>query len=143
VGDRDRHRRTIAAWIVWVVLGASAGPVASQQLLVPMDREQENHLKAYGFTFGVLTAGQTAEWLLNYRAGSFLVPDTPDNRRRAAIMGVSVEGLDGAGLAGIRREIEGSNMEAVPLEKAPKIAIYTPPNSSPWDDAVTMALEYA
>ncbi|MFV1986666.1 MAG: asparagine synthetase B [Gemmatimonadota bacterium] len=144
MGDGDRHRRAIAAWIVWLALGAVfAGPVASQQLLVPMDREQENHLKAYGFAFGVLTAGQAAEWLLNYRAGSFLVPDNPENRRRAAIMGVSVEGLDGAGLARIRREIEGSNMEAVPLEKAPRIAIYTPPNSSPWDDAVTMALEYA
>jgi len=144
VGDHGRQNRGWTAWVVWfAIAGVSAGPVSGQQLLVPMDREQENHLKAYGFTFGVLTAGQSAEWLLNYRAGSFLVPDTPDNRRRAAFMGVSVELLGGAGLARIRREIEGGNMEAVPLEKAPKIAIYTPPNSSPWDDAVTMALEYA
>ena len=55
------------------------------QLLVPMDREQENHLKAYGFTFALLVEGQTGEWLLNYRAGSFLVSDTPDNRRKAAL----------------------------------------------------------
>jgi hypothetical protein len=127
------------------VLFAALGvrPSAGQQLLVPMDREQENHLKAYGFAFSALTAGQSAEWLLNYRDGAFLVPDTPENRRRAAFMGVSVELLDGAGLARIRAQIENSNMESVPLEKAPRIAIYTPPNSSPWDDAVTMALEYA
>jgi len=122
---------------------AIATPVSAQQLLVPMDRKQENHLKAYGFTFGVLTGGASAEWLLNYRAGSFLVPDTPVNRRRAALMGVSIEAVDGRALARIRREIEDSNMESVPLEKAPRIAIYSPPNSSPWDDAVTMALDYA
>ncbi len=144
MGNLGRQCRGRTVWLVWLTLtGVSIGPVSGQQLLVPMDREQENHLKAYGFTFGVLTAGQSAEWLLNYRAGSFLVPDTPDNRRRAAFMGVSVESLDGARLARIRRKMEDSNMEAVPLEKAPKIAIYTPPNSSPWDDAVTMALEYA
>ena len=125
------------------MLLAATGPLGAQQLLVPMDREQENHLKAYGLTFSVLTAGQAAEWLLNYRAGSFLIPDTPDNRRRAAFMGVSVEAVGGAALARIRSSIESSNMESVPLEKAPTIAIYTPPNSSPWDDAVTMALEYA
>ena len=113
------------------------------QLLVPMDREQENHLKAYGYVFGALSAGQSAEWLLNYRSGSFLVSDAPSNRRRAALMGVTVETLDGSDVARIRREIETQNMETVPLEKAPTIAVYTPPNSSPWDDAVTMALEYA
>ncbi len=108
-----------------------------------MDRAQENHLKAYGFTFGALTRGEAAEWLLNYRAGSFLVPDTEDNRRGAALMGVTVEPVSGGQMARIRREIESSNMESVPLEKAPRIAVYTPPNSSPWDDAVTMVLDYA
>ena len=130
-------------FVLFFALLTIAPPAFAQQLLVPMDRKQENHLKAYGFTFGVLTGGQAAEWLLNYRAGSFLVPDSPRNRRRAAMMGVSVEAVDGRRLARIRREIENSNMESVPLEKAPKIAIYSPPNSSPWDDAVTMALDYA
>ncbi len=115
----------------------------SGQLLVPMDREQENHLKAYGFAYQILNEGESGEWLLNYRAGSFLVSDTPKNRRKAALMGVNLETLDGSALAAIRHEIETNNMEAVPLEKAPRIAVYTPPNSSPWDDAVTLALEYA
>jgi hypothetical protein len=115
----------------------------SGQLLVPMDREQENHLKAYGFTYQILNEGESGEWLLNYRAGSFLVSDTPQNRRKAALMGVKLETLDGSALAAIRHEIETNNMESVSLEKAPRIAVYTPPNSSPWDDAVTLALEYA
>lgn len=138
---RVRAGRSLPGLVLGLLVTTS--PVVAQQLLVPMDREQANHLKAYGLAFSVLTAGQTAEWLLNYRAGSFLVPDTPETRRRAAFMGVSVEPIEGSGLARIRREIEANNMESVPLEKAPRIAIYTPPNSSPWDDAVTMALDYA
>jgi len=126
-----------------LVLAGAAGPASAQQLLVPMDRGQENHLKAYGFTFGVLTRGETAEWLLNYRAGSFLVADTDENRRRAALMGVTIEPVGAGAVTRIRRDIESSNMETVPLEKAPRIAVYTPPNGSPWDDAVTMVLTYA
>jgi len=137
VGDR---RTWLAA--VLLLLAGTAAP-ARAQLLVPMDRAQENHLKAYGLTFGILTRGETAEWLLNYRAGSFLVADTDENRRRAALMGVTVEPLGSGQVARLRREIETSNMETVPLEKAPRIAVYTPPNSSPWDDAVTMVLTYA
>lgn len=115
----------------------------AQQLLVPMDRSQTNHLKAYGLTFWVLERGETAEWLLNYRDGSFLLPDTEAVRREAALRGVSVTPLDGGDEARIRGEIQDANMEAVPLETAPRIAIYTPPNTQPWDDAVTLALEYA
>ena len=137
MGDR---RTWLAA--VLLLLAGTAAP-ARAQLLVPMDRAQENHLKAYGLTFGILTRGETAEWLLNYRAGSFLVADTDENRRRAALMGVTVEPLGSGQVARLRREIETSNMETVPLEKAPRIAVYTPPNSSPWDDAVTMVLTYA
>ena len=140
---RGAGERRVAGAIAGLVLVLTVSPLGGQQLLVPMDREQENHLKAYGLAFSVLTAGQSAEWLLNYRAGSFLIPDTPEARRRAAFMGVTVESVDGGGLARLRREIAENNMESVPLEKAPKVAIYTPPNSSPWDDAVTMALEYA
>jgi hypothetical protein len=136
---RRLTRRLLVAGFVSLAGATGAGA----QLLVPMDREQENHLKAYGYVFGALSAGQSAEWLLNYRAGSFFVSDAPSNRRRAALMGVTVETLDGSDVARIRREIETRNMETVPLEKAPTIAVYTPPNSSPWDDAVTMALEYA
>jgi hypothetical protein len=132
--------------IVALVMLRSAlhgGDLAAQSLLVPMDRDQSNHLKAYGLTFWALEQGARAEWFLNYRGGSFLLPDRPDLRREAALRGVSFEPIGGADEAGIRGLIQESNMEAVVLEKAPRIAIYTPPNSTPWDDAVTMALTYA
>lgn len=115
----------------------------AQRLLVPMDDAQQDHLKAYGLTYGAIRGGMTAEWLLNYRGGSFLLPDTPALRRRAALGGVTTEPLDDGGLTAIRAEIAGANMESVPLEKAPRIAVYTPPDAQPWDDAVTLALKYA
>lgn len=124
-------------------LGAAADLAGAQSLLVPMDAAQENHLRAYGLVYESIASGERAEWLLNYRAGSFLLPGTSGVRRKAALMGVTVEALSGSALARLRVEIEASNMESVPLEKAPRIAVYTPPNSSPWDDAVTLALEYA
>ncbi len=129
---------------VLALTGLVAVPAArGQHLLVPMDEGQQNHLKAYGLTYQVLSVGARAEWLLNYRGGAFLLPDEERVRRRAALMGVSTVAVSGADLARLRAEIESSNMESVPLEKAPRVAVYTPPNSSPWDDAVTMALEYA
>ncbi len=121
----------------------SARSAAGQSVLVPMDRAQANHLKAYGLAYAVLRAGSTAEWLLNYRGGSFLLPDTEAVHRRAALMGVSTTRVGPADEARIRGVVAESNMDAIVLEKATRIAIYTPPNSAPWDDAVTMALEYA
>ncbi len=114
-----------------------------QTMLIPMDGRQSNHLRAYGLVYQSIAAGERAEWLLNYRGGSFLLPGVAHVQRNAALLGVTVETLTGSALASLRAEIEESNMESVPLEKAPKIAVYTPPNSSPWDDAVTLALEYA
>ena len=116
---------------------------AAQQLLVPMDRTQSDHLRAYGLTYWTLEQGAGAEWLLNYRDGAFLLPDLEGVRREAALRGVTVEPVSASDVAAIRGVIAESNMETVVLEKAPVIAIYTPPNSAPWDDAVTMALEYA
>ncbi len=124
-------------------LSAAATSAAAQHLLVPMDDVQANHLKAYGVTFKALEQGVRSEWLLNYRGGSFLVPDVPALRREAALAGVTFEPLDGNMLDAIRQEIAEGNMDAVPLEKAPRIAVYTPPDSPPWDDAVTLALTYA
>jgi len=134
--------------VLVAILGAAAAlgarPAgAQQQLLIPMDHVQNNHLKAYGVMFRALQRGVQGEWLLNYRAGSFLLPDHEDVRRDAAFTGVTIEPLSAAELARIRGTIANSNMESVPLERAPKIAVYTTPNSPPWDDAVTMALEYA
>ena len=108
-----------------------------------MDDAQQNHLKAYGLTYNALKAGLKAEWLLNYRGGSFLLLDVPELRRQAGLDGITVESVDESQVAAIRAEIASSNMDAIPLEKAPKIAVYTPPDAPPWDDAVTLALKYA
>ena len=126
-----------------LLLLVSSPTLGQAQLLVPMDEEQANHLKAYGLTFWTLDRKLTAEWLLNYRAGSFLLPDRPELRREAALRGVTFVALSAGQLAQIRKEIEESNMESVILEKAPRIAVYTPSNANPWDDAVTLALAYA
>ncbi len=126
-----------------VLLACHVSDARAQLLLVPMDRTQANHLKAYGLTYSVLEQGGRAEWLLNFQGGAFLLPDTEGTRRRAALMGVSYSPVGPADEARIRGTVASSNMEAVILEKATKVAIYTPPNSTPWDDAVTMALDYA
>jgi hypothetical protein len=128
----------VAAPMLIAVSGAGA-----QHILVPMDDSQTNHLKAYGLTYNALRDGQKAEWFLNYRGGAFLLPDLPELRRRATLDGIAFEPLDGGKLAAIRAEIAGGNMDAIGLERAPKIAIYTPPKAPPWDDAVTLALRYA
>jgi hypothetical protein len=112
-------------------------------MLIPMDDRQADHLKAYGVTFRALKRGGQAEWLLNYRGGSFLLPSSEQVRRDAALAGVVSEQVSGGQVVDIRGVIEGSNMDAVPLEKAPKVAVYAPPSAAPWDDAVTMALQYA
>lgn len=131
-------------WLVGLLaLAGLAAPLAGQHLLVPMDREQTDHLRAYGLTFWVLEQGDRAEWLLNFQGGAFLLPDVDGVRAEAALRGVRVIPVGAAEVARIRGIVEEGNMEAVPLEKAPRIAVYTPPNSTPWDDAVTMALEYA
>lgn len=129
--------------VALVALVVFAVPGHAQYLLVPMDAEQSNHLKAYGLTFWTLQQGMTAEWLLNYRAGAFLLPDRDDVRREAGLRDVAYEQASAGQVAQIRAEIEEANMESIILEKAPEIAVYTPPNSPPWDDAVTLALTYA
>lgn len=115
-------------------------------ILIPMDAEgQKNHLKAYGITFWTLEKQQKVKWLLNYRGGSFLLPDFEEIQRECQIRGVSFEVLSDAKAEQILEEISSpsQNMEAVVLEKAPKIAVYTPYGKQPWDDAVTMVLSYA
>ena len=136
-------RWLLAAFPAPAAVAAGAEEAFAQLLLVPMDHAQADHLKAYGLTYRMLERGARAEWLLNFRDGSFFIPDTEGARRRAALMGVTVEPVGVPGEARIRGIIAQSNMESVVLEKATRVAIYTPPNSAPWDDAVTMALEYA
>ena len=122
---------------------AAAPSLSGQQILIPMDRQQANHLKAYGVTYRALERGEQGEWLLNYRGGAFLLRDTDALRREGALEGVTLEPIAAGEVEEIRVEIAGANMASVPLEKAPKIAVYTSPNTEPWDDAVTMVLEYA
>jgi hypothetical protein len=124
-------------------LGRWSGRSGAPWLLVPMDDGQTDHLKAYGVAFRSLKRGVRSEWFLNYRNGSFLLPADDITARDAALAGVAVEPLDEAQLAQIRGEVQGGNMDAVPLEKPPKVAVYAPPNAPPWDDAVTMVLNYA
>ncbi len=111
-----------------------------------MDAEsQREHLKAYGITYWALEKQQKVQWLLNYRGGSFLMPDVEEIRRECQIRGVSFEVLSTARTEQILQEIESpsKNMNAVLLEKAPRIAVYSPKGNLPWDDAVTLVLSYA
>jgi hypothetical protein len=112
-------------------------------LLVPMDEGQSDHLKAYGLTYRAIQAGGKVEWFLNYRGGSFLLPDVDAIRRDAALAGVAFTPVDDGAVAAIKGEIAAGNMDAVQLERAPKMAVYVPPFAAPWDDAVTIALQYA
>jgi len=106
---------------------------------------QTNHLKAYGITFWSLQNGNTAKWLLNYEGGSFLLEDNEAIRNECKIRGVTYQVISDTQAANILEEISSpsKNMEAVLLEKAPKIAVYSPKDKMPWDDAVTMVLTYA
>jgi hypothetical protein len=130
--------------VLLVVLSISLH-VHAQEILIPMDAAQKNHLKAYGVVFNALTKGQTAQWLLNYRGGSFMLPSSDALIRESLIKGVSIEQISTSQAAAIVAEIERPdvNMAVVPLEKAPRIAVYTPQQALPWDDAVTLALTYA
>ena len=115
-------------------------------ILIPMDAEgQKNHLKAYGITYWVLNKQQNVKWLLNYRGGAFLMPFIDSIEKECLIRGVSYEIISSEKAEAILIDIESpsKNMAAVVLEKAPKIAVYSPEGNPPWDDAVTMVLTYA
>jgi hypothetical protein len=121
-------------------------PCFASYIIIPMDAEgQKNHLKAYGITYWTLERQQKVKWLLNYRGGSFLLPDFDEIRKECQIRGVSFELISDSEVEQILQTISSpsKNMEAVVLEKAPKIAVYTPYGKQPWDDAVTMVLTYA
>jgi hypothetical protein len=124
-------------------LAPSPARAQGDYILVYMDLEQTDHLKAYGLAYWCLEQGLTVEWLLNYRGGSFLTEGRDFVVRAARLKGVAFSGLSTGDVAGIHGLIEQENMEVVLLEKAPAVAIYAPPEKEPWDDAVMLALEYA
>ncbi len=119
--------------------------VGQTKLLIPMDLTQTDHLKAYGVAFWVLARGGTVDWLLNYRGGSFQTDYAEPIANECRIRGVLCEALGVSEASAVASAIgrEDSNMDIIRLEKAPKVAVYVPPNFKPWDDAVTLALEYA
>lgn len=118
---------------------------AQQQLLIPMDASQTNHLKAYGIIFNNLQDGNSAQWLLNYKGGSFMTGYSEELLRKTRLKNVKAEIISGQRAANIVAEVqeENTNTSVVKLDKAPKIAVYTPKQALPWDDAVTLALNYA
>lgn len=132
--------------LIYIVVLLMSISAKASFILLPMDETtQQNHLKAYGITYWCLNKDYKASWLLNYRGGSFLLPDADEIRKECKIRGVSFEVLSDSEQAAILDEISSpsQNMESVILEKAPKIAVYTPKGKQPWDDAVTLVLTYA
>ncbi len=114
-------------------------------LLVPMDKEQKNHLKAYGIAYWTLEQAIEVKWLLNYRGGSFLIPYYAEIENECLVRGVIVEKIADVQSQSILAEIARPevNQDAISMQKAPKVAVYSPPNKQPWDDAVTLVLTYA
>jgi hypothetical protein len=132
--------------LILLLAAAAAQPLRAQQnILIEMDLQQSDHLKAYGIVYWTLTRGVEVDWLLNYKGGSFMMPFYPFIEAECRLRGVSFQTISGSSAASVIAEVGGpdANMEVVRLEKAPKIAVYVPPNFQPWDDAVTLALEYA
>lgn len=115
------------------------------QIFIPMDETQKDHLKAYGIAFYVLKSGGEVDWLLNYQGGSFMFTFNAAQESECKVRGVSYQIVTEAKANAIYAEISNPevNMETVKLLKVPKIAVYTPKNKQPWDDAVTMVMEYA
>ncbi|MBU0489397.1 MAG: asparagine synthetase B [Bacteroidetes bacterium] len=123
----------------------AAVPTQAAYLLIPMDKTQKEHLKAYGIAYWVLQGGVEIDWLLNYRGGSFACKHLKTIESECIIRGVTFEVVADVQYNNIITEIADPevNMELMKLEKPPKIAVYSPKNKLPWDDAVTLALGYA
>ena len=137
-----RKGRFISVLLALMLLPSTAG---AQEILVPMDGRQSDHLKAYGAAYWVLQRGIDIDWLLNYRGGSFLMQSAPEIEQEMRVRGVFFETVNGAEASRIIADIEreSSNMSVVKLETVPRIAVYAPDQTLPWDDAVLLALTYA
>ncbi|MCX6269992.1 MAG: asparagine synthetase B [Bacteroidetes bacterium] len=135
-------KKFISTLFIILFLGSVAFPA---YVLIPMDQAQKNHLKAYGIAYWILKNGVEVNWLLNYRGGSFMCKYAKEIENECVIRGVTYQIIADAQSTAILTEIAdpSSNMDVMELTKAPKIAVYTPPNRLPWDDAVTLVLTYA
>ena len=135
--------KKISAILTFLLLSKS---VCASFIYVPMNHDnQRNHLKAYGIVFFSLETGLKSKWLLNYDGGAFLIENNKIVENECKIRGVSYQLISDAKAQIILQEISSpsSNQDVVTLEKAPKIAVYSPKDKMPWDDAVTMVLTYA
>lgn len=135
-------KKTLYSFILFFVTNS----LWASFIYVPMNHNnQKNHLKAYGIVYYALQNGLKAKWLLNYDGGAFLIENNQSIEKECKIRGVSYQVISDAKSALILEEISSpsKNQEAVTLEKAPKIAVYSPKGKMPWDDAVTMVLTYA
>lgn len=130
---------------ILILLVLISSNLFSAQVLIPMDKIQKNHLKAYGIAFWVLQQDVEISWLLNYRGGSYLIPYHESIENECVVRGVTYEVISEIQSQTIRRQIAEPdvNMDDMKLHKVPKIAVYSPKNKQPWDDAVTLALTYA
>ncbi len=136
-------RRFLFPFIIFIALSAR---VSANQILISMDDSQKNHLKAYGIAYWVLKTHETeVEWLLNYRGGSFMFMQAQKFENELIVRGVSYEVISEGQAAGIRAELAKNdvNGDVVKLQKAPKVAVYSPKTKQPWDDAVTLVMAYA
>ena len=131
--------------MIMFVAFLSGTAVTQTKLLIPMDLQQTDHLKSYGIAYWVLMKGLSVDWLLNYRGGSFMTDYSELIAAECRVRGVLCISLGAAEASAIYAEVqrEDNNMDVVRLDKAPRVAVYVPPGFQPWDDAVTLALEYA
>src|SRR5215217_5109333 len=130
--------RALVVLLLFVVF-----PARASKIFIPMDAEdQKNHLKAYGVAYAALKLGVATDWLINYKGGSFAMDGADAIERLCKLRGVSYEVISDAQYTGILQQIANPdfNGDVIKLEKAPRVAVYTPSNKLPWDDAVTMAL---
>ncbi len=131
--------------LLTIILIISLCNLYAAYILIPMDETQKNHLKAYGIAYWVLQREVEVDWLLNYRGGSFMCEYYDEVEKECVIRGVSHQIIADAQYNAILLEISDPqvNMDAVKLHKPPKVAVYSPKNKQPWDDAVTLVLTYA
>jgi hypothetical protein len=138
-------RQTMKWLCLLVAMFIGAAAFAQQKILINMDLKQTDHLKAYGVAYWALEHNMEVDWLLNYRGGSFMMNYHELTANECRVRGVAFEVLNGGQATQILAQVQAddNNMDVVKLEKAPKMAVYVPPGFKPWDDAVTLALEYA
>ncbi|HEV7230266.1 MAG TPA: asparagine synthetase B, partial [Bacteroidia bacterium] len=132
-------------FLFFLCLVCTSLALRASSILIPMDETQKNHLKAYGIAYLAISKQADVQWLLYYRGGSFLFRNDKSLEKECLIRGVSYEIIADARANSILAEIASPevNMDVIKLEKAPKIAVYTPKTKQPWDDAVTLVLTYA